>query len=115
MVIYMNVNRVYIADIFIYHGRKYDNRKATFGSFVKTAVVYHTNDGEYIDLYTKEKYKISNSDIKYGDLYIYFKNGLKPIQAELEEKFNKLNVSRWKIKKKLLNTAILLSESEKDK
>ena len=111
----MNVNRVYIADIYIYHGRKYDNRKVTFGSFVKPAVVYHTDDGEYVDLYTKEKYKFSNVDIKYGDLYIYFKNGLIPIQTRLDEKFNKLNVSKRKIKKKLLNTAVSLSKGEKDK
>lgn len=111
----MNVNRVYIADIFIYHDRKYDNGKVTFASFVKTAVVYHADNGEYIDLYTKEKYKFSNNDIKYGDLYIHFKNGLIPIQTSLDEKLNKLNVSKRKIKKKLLKTAISLSKKEKDK
>lgn len=111
----MNVNRVYIADIFIYHGRKYDNGKVTFSSFVKQAVVYHIANEEYVDLFTKEKYKFNNDDIKYGDLYINFKNGLKPIQSELEEKFDKLNVSKRKIKKKLLNTAISLSKGEYDK
>lgn len=110
----MNVNRVYIADIYIYHGRKYEGGKVTFSSFVKPAVVYHTDSDQYVDLFTKEKYKFNNN-IKEGDLYIYFKNGLKPIQTNLEKKFNKLNVSKRKIKKNLLDTGILLCKSEVNK
>lgn len=111
----MEVLVIYIADIFIYHGRKYDNGKVTFSSFVKQAVVYHIANGEYVDLFTKEKYKFKNDDIKYGDLYINFKNRLIPIQIRLDEKFNKLNLSKRKIKKRLLDTAIMLSKKEYDK
>ena len=111
----MNVNRLYTANIFIYHGRKNDNGKITYGSFVKSAVVYHTNNGEYMDLFTKENYKLGNSDVHLGELYIYLKDGLIPICGSLHVDFKKLNMPRRKIKKKLLSTADLLKEKEDDK
>lgn len=111
----MNVNRLYIANIFVFHGRKSCGGKITYGSHVKPAIVYHTNKGEYLDLFTKEKYKLGNDDVDLGDLYIYLKDGLMPMCDKIDVKFGKLNMPRRKIKKKLLSTAALLKEKEDDK
>ena len=123
----MNVNRLYLAEIYVYSSYEYDYERYTLfynikfynkkahSEFCKDAVVYRNRNNEYIDIKTGEKYKTAlDYDSKIGDMFISFKNGLIPINELEEINFERKNMSKRKILKKLSNTS-LYNKKEEDK
>lgn len=116
MVIIMNVNRLYVAQIYVnYH---YEILKDLTierkGKFVKNAVVYHDEYNRYIDLISGEKYKLEINDTYLGNMYICLNNGLIPIDRVFDVNFDRCNMSRKKIVKNLSKSK-LLNKKEDDK
>ena len=112
----MNVNRLYLAYIYVY------NKKECVGdyvyrhsNFVKKIVVYHNYINSYIDIKSGEKYlKDVNDCKKYGDMFIGFSVGLEPLNELEEINFERKNMSKRRILKKI-SSASLLSKKEEDK
>lgn len=112
----MNVNRLYVAQIYVNcHYQILDDltidRK---GIFVKNAVVYHDGFNKYIDLVSGEKYKLGIYDTSLGNMYISLNNGLIPISKVYDVNFDRCNMSKKKIVKKLAKSK-LLNKKEDDK
>ena len=123
----MNTNRLYFASIYVCTEIKDDydncimmfNKKfygtKTYGNFCKKAIVYHNNSNEYIDIKSGEKYKTSlDNNLKIGDMCINFEDRLIPLNEIPEIKFERKNMSKRKILKKI-SSASLLSKKEEDK
>ena len=112
----MNVNRLYLAYIYVY------NKKECVGdyvyrhsNFVKKTVVYHDYINNYIDIKSGEKYsKDINNCREFGDMFIGFCVGLEPLNELEEINFERKNMSKRKILKKLSNTS-LYNKKEEDK
>ena len=115
MVIIMNVNRVYAATIYVniqcQNNGKYTTRQ---GKYLKMSLVYHDEYNDYIDLISGEKYELGLEDTYPGDMYIYLKHGLKPVNEVYNISFKKQDMPKKKILKSISN-AILLNKKEDDK
>ena len=123
----MNVNRLYVASIYVCtkselapksfsleYGLPYCVKEWK-GKFCKPAIVYHSKDNCYIDLSTKEKYKLGLEDVcNVGDMYINLKAGLKPLYEVFDVKFEKNNMSKKRIIR-TLSRSKLLNKKEDDK
>ena len=123
----MNVNRLYLATINVCSNIEYDDEhytnicnimfydKETDGVYCKNAVVYHNRNNEYIDIKTGEKYKTTlDYDSEVGDMYIDFDERLIPVTEIPWLNFERKNMSKRKILKKLSNTS-LYNKKEEDK
>ena len=115
MVIIVNVNRVYVATIYVnieyqINGR-YTNRQ---GKYLKMSLVYHDEYNNYIYLISGEEYELGICDTYPGDMYINLKHGLKPINEVYNVSFKKHDMPKRKILKSISN-AVLLNEKEDDK
>ena len=125
----MNVNRLYVAQIYVCtkaeldlesFGSKYGLPyciKKWEGKFCKPAIVYHSEDNHYIDLGTGEKYKLGFDDINdvgVGEMYINLKSGLRPLYEVFDVKFKYNNMRKKRIIKTLCKSK-LLNEKEDDK
>jgi len=108
----MNVNRLYEVQINIV----FDEIPGEFreGRFLKNTIVYHDDNGQYIDLISGEIYKLGIGDADLGDMYIYLKKGLIPITNVCDVSFKKMDMPKKKILRKLAN-AKLLNKKEDDK
>lgn len=116
MVISVNVNRLYVAQIYVnYYYKVLDDltidRK---GMFVKNAVVYYDKFNRYIDLVSGEKYKLGIYDTYLGNMYIRLNDGLIPISRIYDITFENENMSRKRIVRTLSNSK-LLNKKEDDK
>lgn len=116
MVISVNVNRLYVAQIYVnYYYKVLDDltidRK---GMFVKNAVVYYDKFNRYIDLVSGEKYKLGIYDTYLGNMYICLNDGLIPISRIYDVNFDRCNMSKKKIVK-ILAKSKLLNKKEDDK
>lgn len=112
----MNTNRLYLATIYVV-GTKIleDGEYNYYGKFCKNAVVYHNKNNEYIDIESKEKYiKGLINTYEIGDMYIHYGHDLIPIYQLPEINFERKNMSKRKILKKLSNTS-LYNKKEEDK
>ncbi len=102
----MNINRVYVAIIYIVTKKEHFGEYLTLssgysysGRGVKKALVYRDKNGSYIDLDTKERYSAGTSIYtKVGDLIIDPSNGLIPVASVIG--FDRINMSKRKILKK---------------
>ena len=111
MAIIVNVNRVYIAKIFINIKRTLYEKE---GKYLKKTIVYHNDFNRYVDLISGEEYKLGLEYTYPGDMYIYLKDGLIPVANVLDVSFKKKNMPKKKILKNI-NKVILLNEKEDDK
>ena len=116
----MNVNRLYVAQINIVFEeipgpiRGIIREVEVKGKFIKNAIVYHDDNGRYIDLISGEKYKLGIGDTNLGDMYIYIKEGLIPITKVYDISFKKMDMPAKKILKRICK-AKLLNEKEDNK
>lgn len=102
----MNINRVYVAIIYIVTKKEHFGEYFTLssgysysGRGVKKALVYRDKNGSYIDLDTKERYSAGTSIYtKVGDLIIDPSDGLIPVTSVIG--FDRINMSKRKILKK---------------
>lgn len=112
----MNINRVYAVVIFVNNQYQIEDDLTIFrkGKYVKITAVYVNDYNEYIDLESGEKYEIGLSSTFLGDMYINLKYGMIPIVEIPDVKFEKNNMSKKRILKKLSNSK-LLNKKEDDK
>lgn len=112
----MNTNRLYLATINIVVKVEYKSEeRITHANFFKNSFVYHNEYNDYIDIKSGEKYKKGIEDTyDAGDMYIDFKKGLIPVNEIPELNFERKNMSKRKILKKLSNTS-LYNKKEEDK
>lgn len=121
----MNVNRLYVALIYVCTSSELDPKSLKYGlryyaeewkgKFCKPAIVYHSEDNCYIDLITKEKYKLGLGDVcNVGEMYINLKAGLKPLYKVVDVDFKKDNMSKRRIIR-TLSKSKLLNKKEDDK
>jgi hypothetical protein len=123
----MNVNRLYVAIIYVCTKKEIDPKSFCLeyglphyvnewkGRFCKPAIVYHVKDNCYIDIETKEKYKLGLEDeCNVGDMYINLKSGLKPLYTVFDVEFKKNNMSKKRIIR-TLSRSKLLNKKEEDK
>lgn len=102
----MNINRVYISNIYVITKKEHlgeyftlSSRYSFYGREVKKALVYRDKNGVYIDLDTKERYSAGTSICtEVGDLIIDPNDGLIPVAGAIG--FDKINMSKRKILKK---------------
>ena len=104
----MNVNRVYLANIYIVTNQRvvgnsrnfFDNQILSHIEYYKRALVYRDDYGHYIDLETKDSYytshRIGICDV--GSLVVKLEDGLVPFNNIVQ--FNKNNVFKGRILKK---------------
>ena len=112
----MNINRLYLAYIYVYSQEENVVGGAyRTSNFVKKTVVYHDYINNYIDIKSGEKYsKDINNCREFGDMFIGFCVGLEPLNELEEINFERKNMSKRKILKKLSNTS-LYNKKEEDK
>lgn len=116
----MNVNRLYVAQINIVFEEIPGSIRGRFreteikGRFLKYAIVYHDDNGRYIDLISGENYKLGIGDTDLGDMYIYLKKGLMPITEVYDVDFKRNDMSKKRILKTLYSSK-LLNKKEDDK
>ena len=123
----MNINRLYLAQIFIcteieddydnyvimFNQKFYGQKK--YGKFCKKTIVYHDKNDQYIDIQSGEKYKKNfEYDLKVGEMCINVEEGIIPINQLPQINFKRKNMSKRKILKKLSNTS-LYNKKEEDK
>ena len=120
----MNTNRLYRVQIYVSTNITFKNldgvvilephdiyEKYVRGVFVKNTIVYHTRNDHFIDLESKEKYRLGISKVvNTGDMYISLESGFKPVNIN----FKKNNMSRKRILMSLSNNK-LLNKKEDDK
>jgi len=111
----MNVNRLYVASIYInfFDEALPENKTNVKGMFLKKAIVYHDDWNNYIDLISGEKYKLGIDNTFLGDMYIYLKDGLIPIDRYYDISFDKDEMPKKKIVKKLSNANLLIMKGDK--
>ena len=121
----MNINRLYRVQIYICSKITFRNldgidipepggiyEKIVECVPVKKTTVFHTKNNHFIDLESKEKYKLGTKNVfNLGDMFIDLQSGLKPI---CNIGFEKTNMSRKRILKTLSNGK-LLNKKEDDK
>ena len=112
----MNIEGLYLARIYVntYYRIEKDLTIARKGSYVKTTIVFRNDDDEYVDLESDEKYKSGIGNSFLGDMYISLNYGLIPIRDIPNFNFNKRNMSKRRILKKI-SEAELLNKKEDDK
>ena len=112
----INTNRLYLTTINIVVKVEHKGDfKNTYADFLKNSFVYHNEYNDYIDITSGEKYNKGIEDTwNAGDMYIDFKKGLIPISEISELNFERKNMSKRKILKKLSNTS-LYNKKEEDK
>ena len=122
----MNINRLYVAQIYVCTSSEVVdtciNNAFYFyieteykGKFCKNTIVYRSGSGCYIDLFSKERYKVGLEHVsKVGQMYINFHEGLKPLSDCYDVNFDKNNISRKGIVRTLSRNK-LLNVKEDDK
>lgn len=105
----MNVNRLYAANIYVNCEYTYlsEGELSLKGRFIKKSIIYHDDYNNYIDLISGEKYKLGIDDTFLGDMYINLKEGLIPIDEYYGISFDKEEMPKKKIIKKLSNANLL--------
>lgn len=115
----MDVCKLYVASVYVCK-KKFDIETYPFimnssGIFCKSTIVYHIDKNIYIDLITKEKYKLGiNGVSNVGEMYINLENGLIPLHDIFDVEFKSKNMSRRRIVKTLCKSE-LLNNKEDDK
>ena len=119
----MNVNRLYIAQIYVCSNVEIGNtdfflgivEREFTGIFCKNTIVYHTKNNNYVDLFSNEKYILGFEKVsKIGQMYINLKYGFKPLNQFFDVDFKKENMSRKRIIR-TLSKSKLLDKKEDDK
>ena len=109
----MNVNRLYVAQIYIITKKEEDEGFVyTEGEFVKQAIVYHYRNNKYIDLISDEIYKIQAQNAKVGEMIINLQLGLIPVNENVDVKFDRTNMCKKRILKNLSNSKLLNEEDD---